>query len=256
MKRMALLGVASYGLASRCLASLILATPGIAQRSEAKHSLAFQGPSRAKEGLMFLDILCYGKSPLLLNRMTEEQLESLRKAGGKRSKTAPRPESTRDEAEPKLYKSKKGELYLPTENIFSRLVAAGQMVRLDGKRQVSTAKSTILPAFLTLLDPYVPLLDPDNLKKTPAWEVDMRQGRNPNSGDAICIVRPRFDRWAFRLSCEMDENEISENVIRELFDKAGSRIGLGDFRPSRKGPFGRWVINSWERTKETLAAAE
>jgi hypothetical protein len=188
--------------------------------------------------------------------MTETQLEGLRKPGGKKAKTAPRPERSRDEAEPKLYVTKDGKPYLPTENIFSCLVAAGQSVRLDGKRQMSTAKSTVLPAYLALLDQFVPLLDPDAPDRAPTWEVDMRQGRNPNGGEAVCIVRPRFDRWAFVLNVEIFEEEIAESVIRDLFDKAGSRIGLGDFRPARKGPFGRWTINRWQRTDTVRAAAE
>lgn len=207
---------------------------------------------------MFIEILIVGKSPLLFNRMSETELLGLRKPGGKKSKTAPRPELPRDEAEPKLYVTKEGKPYLPIEHLFACLVAAGQMVRLDGRRQMSTAKSTMLPAFLTLLDPFLPLIDPGarGNNPPPSWEVDMRKGTNPNGGEAVCIVRPRFDRWGFRCNVEVDENEIGEPVIRELFDKAGSRIGLGDFRPSRKGPFGRWQVNEWKKGKEVSQAAE
>lgn len=213
-------------------------------------------PTPNVAGIVSVEVYCVGRSPLLVNRMTETQLEGLRKVGGKKAKTAPRPERTRDEAEPKLYVTKDGDPYLPTENIFSCLVHAGQMVRLDGKRQMSTSKSTMLPAFLTMLDPFVPLLDPESPRRAPAWEVDMRQGRNPNGGEAVCIVRPRFDRWAFKLNVEIDTTEIAEAVIRELFEKAGSRIGLGDFRPARKGPFGRWGIDSWKVRAPLDAAAE
>lgn len=205
---------------------------------------------------MLVEIYCVGRSPLLMNRMTEESLHGLRKPGGKKPKTAPRPELPRDEAIPKLYTThdKKKRPYLPTENIFSCLVCAGQMVRLDGKRQISTAKSTILPSFITIVEPYVLLVDPDDGESEPAWEVDMRQGRNPNGGEAVCIVRPRFDRWAFRLTVDIDDREIAEAVIRELFDKAGARIGLGDFRPQRRGPFGQFIVNRWAKIQEAAAA--
>jgi hypothetical protein len=205
---------------------------------------------------MLVDALLVGISPLLMNRMTEEQLLSLRKTGVKKGKSAGRPERTRDEAEPKLYVTKDGEPYLPTENVFSCLVSAGQMVRLDGKRQVSTAKGTILPSFLDLLDPYILLLHPEG--KPVEWEVDMRQGRNPNGGEAVCIIRPRFDQWSFRLAMELDENESTEAILRDLVEKAGKRIGLGDFRPARRGPFGRFRIDEWKtsKTKREDAAAE
>ena len=187
-----------------------------------------------------------------MNRMTPETLEGLRKPGGKKAKTAPRPEKTRDEAEPRVYTTKDGHPYIPSENLFSCLVKAGQSVRLDGKRQMSTASSTTLPAYMVLLDPYIPLVDPTT-EKPPAWEVDVRQGKNPNGGEAVCIVRPRFDVWAFDVTIEVFEEEIAESVIRDLFDKAGGRIGLGDFRPQRKGPFGRFRVDRWQRTEAAQA---
>jgi hypothetical protein len=30
-----------------------------------------------------------------------------------------------------------------------------------------------------------------------------------------------------------------------MIDAAGKRIGLGDFRPSCKGPFGKFVVIHW-----------
>jgi hypothetical protein len=35
-------------------------------------------------------------------------------------------------------------------------------------------------------------------------------------------------------------------LFREIVDAAGKRIGLGDFRPATKGPFGKFVVTSWE----------
>jgi len=32
-------------------------------------------------------------------------------------------------------------------------------------------------------------------------------------------------------------------------DAAGKRIGLGDFRPDCKGPFGRFVVTKWKTSK-------
>jgi hypothetical protein len=108
---------------------------------------------------------------------------------------------------------------------------------------MSTKQSTPLPGFLTIEDPYLPLVNGDH---NPAvWEVDMRQGRNPNGGEAVCVIRPRFDRWAFAASFLADSDSIGEDVIRELVDIAGSRIGIGDFRPQRRGVFGKFKVVGW-----------
>ena len=43
-------------------------------------------------------------------------------------------------------------------------------------------------------------------------------------------------------------------LLREILDAAGKRIGLGDFRPSCKGPFGKFVITNWKEQRQKLAA--
>jgi hypothetical protein len=34
--------------------------------------------------------------------------------------------------------------------------------------------------------------------------------------------------------------------MREIVDAAGKRVGLGDFRPACKGPFGKFVVVQWK----------
>lgn len=189
-----------------------------------------------------------------MNRMSEAELLGLRRTGIKKSKSAPKPEKPRDEAAPKVYLTRDGLAYIPTENLFSCLVQAGRMVRLEGKKQVSTATGTILPSFFDLTDEYLLLQNPDDPHAAPEWEVDLRQGRNPNGGEAVCLVRPRFDRWAFTCHAEVDLEEVAEAIVRDLFEKAGRKVGLGDFRPARRGPFGRFVIDRWDLDRGALAA--
>lgn len=209
---------------------------------------ADQPAPRAASGIVTLRVTLRGVSPLLMNKIDDATLLNLRRPGGKRAKTAERPELPRDEAATKVYLTKDGNPFIPTENLLSCLIAAGQFVRLDGKRQVSTAKSTTLPAFLSLEDELLPLLD------APHWETDIRPGRNPNGGEMVCLVRPRFDAWRFEVNATVDLDEISMVIVRQLFDVAGKRIGLGDFRPSRKGPFGKFEVLSWEERSFSAAA--
>jgi hypothetical protein len=208
---------------------------------------------RPSSGIVTLEVTCRGVSPLLMNKIDDATLLNLRKPGGKKAKTRERPELPRDEAVGKVYTTRDGKPYIPTENLLACLIAAGQFVRLDGKRQVSTAKSTTLPAFLSLEDQQLELyVHPERV--APDWETDIRPGRNPNGGEMVCLVRPRFDAWAFDVTCTVDLDEISMAIVRQLFDAAGKRIGLGDFRPSRKGPFGKFNVVRWEES--TYSASE
>lgn len=219
------------------------------KKSDTTHQTSFTG-----SGMLEVSITCVGTTPLLMNRMTPEVLESIR-TGAKRAKSLKGHQTPREEAAPKLYLTgDNGTPYIPTENLLACLIGAGQFVRLDGKRQVSSAKSTTLPAFLSLRDPLVPLFNPADESGILTWEVDIRPGRNPNGGEAVCLCRPRFDRWGFRVNALIDTAEVNPLLVRQIFDIAGKRIGLGDFRPSRKGMFGQFHIVRWDEIESAIAA--
>jgi hypothetical protein len=196
-----------------------------------------------------------GTTPLLMNRMSESVLEGLRtKTKAPKTKQIGSTRTPREEATAKVY-SHGGAPMIPGENLMSCLIAAGVFVRLDAKRQISTGKATILPGLMSLLDFVLPLTTPDS--GLPAkWEADVRKGVNPNGNEAVAICRPRFDAWGFSARISIDDRTIGENTIRELWDLAGKRIGLGDFRPARKGIFGQFVVECWERDSLLQEAAE
>lgn len=56
-------------------------------------------------------------------------------------------------------------------------------------------------------------------------------------------VRPRFDVWSLKGTLEVTEPAITEPILHQLFDVAGSRSGIGDWRPSAKksGTYGRFA---------------
>lgn len=197
---------------------------------------------------MIIEVTARGLTPLLMNRMSDDTLENLRtKTKAPKTKAIGTTLTPRADAERKLYLAEDGP-YVPGVNLMACLIEAGKSIRLDGKRQISTAKSTILPGLMTLLSTSMPLKVPGT-DKAAVWEADVRAGRNPNGGEAVALCRPRFDEWEISFSIDIDEEEIGENTIRELFDKAGRRCGLGDFRPQRKGVFGQFVVECWDRKK-------
>ena len=59
--------------------------------------------------------------------------------------------------------------------------------------------------------------------------------------------RPRLDDWATQFTLEYDETLLSEPQMRRVVDDTGARVGLLDFNPVHKGPFGRFMVTSWEQ---------
>jgi hypothetical protein len=165
----------------------------------------------------------------------------------KPAKNAERPDP-KELAESKIHKLHDGRPCVPPRMLYAAMIAAGQFIRLDGKRQVSTAQSTTLPGLMTLATYEIPLLVPGT-DEPASWDVDVQQGRNPNGGEAVCIIRPIFYKWQINFEVDVDRAEFDLERARGVVEIAGRRCGIGDFRPNRKGTFGQYAISMW-RPKE------
>lgn len=179
-----------------------------------------------------------GISPLLMNPMTDEVLEGIRTRTSSPKRTDWTPE---EEAKTKLYRNENGAIGIPSLNLFASLVEAGRRVKVNAK-QISTAESTILPSFLSIEEFFLPF------KGDPEWVVDKRRGTNEKK-QAICLVRPRFNTWEFNVTFKINETKVNEETVRKLVEVSGDEIGLCDFRPTCKGPFGRFATAKWSRLK-------
>ena len=195
-----------------------------------------------------VEVVMVGIAPMLMNRISEATLLSVRDKTAKKAMNkvvlAPR-----EEANGKVHTTEDGKPIIPANVMMANLISAGKFIMLDKKRQLSTATSSLLPSFLTILEPFAYIKTKDQ-KSTAKWEVDMQAGKNPNGGELVCIVRPRFDDWSIKFTFELDLDTLPETTYRQLFDYAGVRCGLGDFRPSKKGIYGKYVVQSWKMIKE------
>ncbi len=185
---------------------------------------------------MEIAIRVEGKSPLLLHRFTDAA--QMAATNGTRSNitTAREP---REEAESHLYVGEDGTLIVPSPNMFRCIIDAGKFHKV-GKSKMTTVKSSLIPAAL-LIDPAdgIPILHDK------PWTVDTRPIRIPANGSRILRHRPCFHDWALEFTLTLDTDIISHNTLRDVVDDAGNKIGLGDFRPDTKGPFGRFVVTNW-----------
>lgn len=178
-----------------------------------------------------------GVSPLLLNRFHEAAQQAV--SSGTSSVLHGQKPPPREQAEVKLYRDSTGACVLPGPNLFAALIEAGKHVK-SGKSKLSTNRSSLVPAGMSVLELELPIL-PNK------WEVDSRAVVIPSTGGRIMCHRPRFDEWRLQGTVQVDESMFGERLVRDLFDLAGSRVGLGDFRPSRRGPFGRFKVVSWKK---------
>lgn len=184
-----------------------------------------------------------GTSPLLMNKFTDAA--ALQVSGSTSTVLTGNKGTPREQAEKKLYVDEHGVLHLPGPNIFRAIIDAGAFHKA-GRTKITTHKSSLVPAAVALMELACPLRGPDG---DPKWEVDSRSVVIPSTGGRVMCHRPRLDAWRVSFTLEVDTSMFAVPLVRQLVDDAGKRIGLGDFRPSRKGPFGRFVVVKWEAEK-------
>ena len=78
------------------------------------------------------------------------------------------------------------------------------------------------------------------------YKVDSRPVVIAATKGRIVRHRPRFDEWSCSFSIEYDTELLNEADLRAVVNDAGSRVGLLDFRPEKKGPFGRFMVTEWK----------
>ena len=187
---------------------------------------------------------------MLQNPATAALLESLRT---KTPIAKVRDISLQDDAATKLYRSESGtegqpgKMGVPMQNIMACLVLAGRLVK-SGKKALSTAKDTTIFGFLDFVEEFCVFKNCDAKGDIP-WKPfpvkgTMHQGA---SETAVCINRPRIPSWELAFTVKFDDTrKVDEKTLLELVEAAGNQVGLGDWRPAKRGRFGRFTVTRME----------
>lgn len=180
---------------------------------------------------MLIKVVIQGVTPLLMNKFSEEMLDDKN-----RDKNA----TPRELATKTAYLTGDNKLYYPAMNVYAALIAAGKFHK-SGRSAVTTQRGSLIPAGILMNAEILYFSKPNNNH----FEVDSRSVVIPATGGRIMKHRAKLDVWELPFELEVDKNMFSEKEVRSFLDDAGSKIGLGDFRPSRKCFYGRFKIKHW-----------
>lgn len=183
---------------------------------------------------MIIEVKLEGIQPGILMHNPINALK--REKTGTRGANIPTKES---EAEASCYWDKgKKELVFPGDNLIASIAQAGSAWKV-GKTRLSPFLSSCLRT------------DPGDLSfGTNKYEIFEK--RVVIQRNAVLRARPLLPAWilSFRLVVEDEYFPIQKERLFEdlklIVQEAGGRIGIGDWRPSRKGRFGRFKITKWE----------
>ena len=172
-----------------------------------------------------------GKTPILMNNPRSMMFEEEAK-GTVVSTTRKRDPVA--EAETRAYRMKDGTLYIPAEAIKGCLVNAASYKKFGkySAKPIVAGCVQILPQQISL--------------KTKDYEIDERTVVIRGRGRVI-RARPLVDKWKITFQLEYDAGFItSGNLIREILEEGGQRVGIMDFRPIKLGNFGMFRVTKWD----------
>jgi hypothetical protein len=175
-----------------------------------------------------IEVKIKGKTPLIMHKFPMVEIEALEKKDPK------------EQAEIAAYRNENTkELYIPGINIQRALIAGATYSK--GKGRASLQKQAA--ASLIIEPEYVGL-------GTDIYEIDSRPVVVPATRGRIIRHRPRLDKWGCTFLLQYEDTLLNEAQVRKIVDDTLERVGLLDFRPEKKGPFGRAFVVSWKAIKK------
>ncbi len=170
-----------------------------------------------------------GLSPLLCHNPASMVIDTAVKVKAKKIY------DSKEEAEAGTYKDTAGRYVFPTMAFRSSLLEG-----LKGKKINKMSAPNFVSACVSINDQqeFVTLCDPATFEPLTSYTVDVRRVVIQRAG--VMRSRPRFEKWACILSLQLDVDSLTPKLIEESLNNAGAMIGVGDFRPSKKGMFGKF----------------
>jgi hypothetical protein len=128
--------------------------------------------------------------------------------------------------------------FIPSEHLRGCLINAGGYLKSKVGTKTKSMKSIVGAMFMVLPEEiYLPDYD----------EIDKRSVVNRNIKARLIKVRPKWSKWKAVFTLEIGEETLTKETIEELIRVGGSYVGIGSYRPTANGYFGRFKLISLKR---------
>ena len=142
-------------------------------------------------------------------------------------------------AEACCYRDEAGYLWQPGASIAAMLRESAHRESLD----------RVVVSAVIIQEDRIPLFNTKSgaeRERLTTFQLDSRPVVVPSTGVRTMRHRPRLNEWSADFGIAVNEDVLDLATVRLLLIRGGSRIGIGDFRPSRGGSFGRFLIKDWQ----------
>lgn len=153
-------------------------------------------------------------------------------------KSIPTPEESAAKAR---YLSPNGNFYVPSEAVRNSLIAGG-----TGYRIGKVGAPGVLSGAIGLLEGEFPLLDGDKKPYSgDRYVIDTRRVQLQSGRQRVGVLRSRAlveVPWILEAIFEFNSELCSLENVKTALVRAGQAVGLLDFRPAKKGWFGKFEV--------------
>jgi len=123
--------------------------------------------------------------------------------------------------------------YIPQDHIRGAMITAGTYVKSKVGAQTKSMKSVVAGMFF---------IQEEKIPFKPFDEIDKRSAVNKNVKARVIVVRPRWNEWQASFTLLVDNDTLPQAMIEDILTYAGNNVGIGSFRPTNNGMFGRFKI--------------
>jgi hypothetical protein len=176
-----------------------------------------------------------GLTPYMQHRMDDTKLEEWEK---KRVPIMERDDVAHEDAvraEYHCYRNAEVKCFIPSEQIRGSLIGAGSYMKAKVGGRAKSMKVIVAATFQpTPIEILLPDYD----------SIDKRSAVNKNVKARIMVVRPKWSNWSASFILNVHEDTITKETISQLIAYAGNYVGIGSYRPTANGLFGRFELES------------
>ena len=140
------------------------------------------------------------------------------------------------EALKKLYIDSNGIIYQPATHLDRALIEAGKKIKVKGQGKATYSK---------LFGSMVSVEEFEVKHKKQDYEIHKSLVVIPSTKGRVMRYRPMFNEWILEFSLNA-EDEIPQDAIKEALEIAGKYVGIGDWRPEKKGKFGKFQVTEFK----------
>jgi hypothetical protein len=172
--------------------------------------------------------------------MDNAKLEEWEKS---RKKIIERPDVAQEDAvraDYHCYRNSEGTCFVPSAHVLGSLINAGAFM----KAKVGNARKSMKNIVAAMFD-----ITPEEILVPDYDQIDKRSAVNHNVKGRIITIRPKWSKWSIKFSLLIDDDTIPKETIMELLNYAGKYCGIGSYRPTNNGHFGRFEVKTLKEVK-------